>query len=162
MRSTTLVAFLLLTLVGSDALAQRRLVVRPARNVDHSDRDPYLPYGGVTLSKGGEPPKPVQAPAGWVNVNWPGFRYVRDTGTAEVFLQMSGTPSYKVKRSAYRVVVKLEKTQAHLRNTFRPVITRHFPGAVSRFRVRKRKNGELWLDIRLRYARKPIVQVKNI
>lgn len=162
MRSTTLAAFLLLTLCASDAMAQRRLVVRPARNVDHSARDPYLPYGGVTLNKGGDPPKPVQPPAGWVNVNWPGFRYVRSTGTAEVFLQMTGSPTYTVRRSAYRVIVKLQKAQANLRNTFRSVITSSFPGAVSRFRVRKRKGGVLWLDIRLRYPRKPTVQLKTI
>lgn len=122
---------------------------------------PGLHYSGVKLKGGGEPPPAPRPPgAGLQYITWPGFRTDVDAPT-EVFIQLTGAVSYKVKERGQRVVVTLDKVAVYKRNTLRAVITRHFPGPVSWFKLRRAGRHRYKLDIRLRRAVKPTVQIKQ-
>jgi len=153
-------------IVSSTAFAQR-MVLKPSDSpvIDASKDDPYLPYGGVKLS-GGEPPSPKTPPAGYQYINWPGFRYDRETKTTEVFLQLTGSVTYQTKFRRRSTTITMDNAKVYLRNNFRPVITRHFPGPVSRFRLRRLKSrrhkGKIRLEIRQRRRVQPQVALRTI
>ncbi len=127
-----------------------------------AEKDPYLPYGGVSL-QGGDPPSPKEPPPGFQHINWPGFRSDAKTGAAEVFLQLTGPVQYTVKTRGRRVHVVLKQVQVYLKNNFRTVLALHFPKQpVARFKLRQLKGAKVRLEIRLRRRAKPSVALRTI
>ncbi|PIE18424.1 MAG: hypothetical protein CSA65_04730 [Proteobacteria bacterium] len=121
---------------------------------------PGLPYSGVTL-KGGEPPPAPRPPkAGLQYITWPGFRTNVDA-PSEVFMQLTGPVSYTIKQRGTRINITINKVQVYRRNTTRAVVTRHFPGPVTWFRLRRAGRNRYRLQIRLREAVTPTVQLKQ-
>lgn len=123
------------------------------------DVAPSGPYGGVT-PEGGDPPRIKAPPDGLQYLTWPGFRANKD-GSADVFVQLTGPVSYKVRTRGRRVDVIMEGVQVYLRNNLRTVITQHFKGPVSRFRLRELKGNKLRLEVRLSRRRKPQVSIET-
>lgn len=127
-----------------------------------ADEPPEPGYSGVT-PEGGEPPKPEPPPAGFQYITWPGFRTLKN-GASEVFLQLTGPVTYKVKKHRGRIYVTLDRVKVHLKNSMRRVITKHFSDTpVAWFRLRKvrRKPDQLRLEIRLRRGSRHTVAMKR-
>jgi hypothetical protein len=116
-------------------------------------------YGGVS-PEGGDPPQIKTPPAGLQYLTWPGFRAHKD-GSADVFVQLTGPVSYKMRARGRRVDVTMEDVQVYLRNNLRTVLTQHFSSPVSRFRLRELKGNKLRLEIRLSRRRKPTVSIET-
>ena len=118
-----------------------------------------LAYSGVTL-KGGEPPKPkAPPPAGLNYLTWPGFR--ADAKVAEVFVQLTGPVAYAVRQRGNRVSIDIKKVKVYLRNNLRAVVTKHFPGPVSSFRLRRVGRQNARLEIHLARKVAPTVELKT-
>lgn len=116
-------------------------------------------YSGVTL-KGGEPPKAKAPPAaGSQYITWPGFSFDPNRGT-EVFMQLTGPVPYKVRQKGRRLSITVKRVQIYLRNNLRAVNTRHFPGPVARFRLRRVGRRGARLDIVLRRKATPSVDLR--
>ena len=163
-------------LAASQAAAQRRTVLKDAEARATTTRpdaesevmppegaaaaDPYLPYGGVSL-RGGDPPAPKTPPAGMQYINWPGFRSERDVGT-EVFVQLTGPVTFKATVRGRRVEVVMDKVQSYLKNTLRPMITKHFRGPVEEFAIKPVKGDKMALSIRLKRPAPHQVDIKTI
>lgn len=121
---------------------------------------PALPYSGVTL-KGGEPPPAPKPPAdGLQYITWPGFR--TDVGApSEVFVQLTGPVDYKVKMSKRRVSITINKVKIYKKNTLRRLVTKHFPGPTTLVRLKRLRRNKYRLDISLRKAVTPQVELKQ-
>lgn len=121
---------------------------------------PLPPYSGVT-PEGGEPPVPKPPPEGFQYITWPGFRVLGNgEGGSEVFLQLTGPVTYKVKRRGTRVLITIDNVMVHVKNSLRTVITKHFPFTpVSHFKVRPGKKGKMILDIQLKEPSKPSIML---
>jgi len=152
------VASLLLALGGNAGAA-------PDGQAKENKKYPYLfqgkglPYSGVTLRGGEPPPAPKPPGVGRQYITWPGFR--SDAGApSEVFMQLTGPVTYKVKQRGTRVYVTIDKVQVYKRNNLRMVVTRHFPGPVTRFRLRRLKHHRYRLEIHLRQKVTPTVELK--
>ncbi len=125
-----------------------------------ADDGARLPYSGVHL-RGGKHPWPAVSPPrdGTQYVIWPGFRPETKAAGASVFLELTGAVSYKLRKYRGGVEIILNKARAYRRNNYRRVVTRHFPGPIKSFRLRRLKHRRLRLRINLRQRLTPSVQM---
>ncbi len=87
-------------------------------------------YRGVTPGGSNLPPHPPKLPVrtGPQKMTWPGFQ-LRD-GVPTVFLELTGTPNYRVVESPGHLTIVLPNTEVPVRNNRRPLNVAYFNTSV--------------------------------
>jgi hypothetical protein len=112
------------------------------------------PYKGVAPGGPNLPPRAPKLPLkkGPQRLTWSGFQ-LKD-GVPTVFLEVTGTPDYRVDQSGGALTVTLKNTVAPLRNNRRPLKVEYFKTSVKEVDATP-KGRDLQVTIRLEGADKP-------
>ena len=128
---------------SSAARAQSREDWRATEEGAHTNPNAPLQqsYHGVTPGSGNNLPR-VEAlkgkPGTWVT--WPGF-LMRSDGGSRIFIQTTGSVSYRIKRKKNQVILILKKAKVHLSNNRNPLVTTHFNTPLKRAYIKRSRKG---------------------
>ena len=112
-------------------------------------------YSGVTTSNDQVPPRARSARRAKV-LTWPGLEMLHGGGS-RFFFQTSKAVEWSTHHNNLRFELTLKRTSVHLRNTLRPLETRHFATPVRRAWVR-RSGRDTKAIFELKRTSKPVVR----